>query len=316
MKMSNDSDDLWNEAMALLLRWQSVPADSSVRAEIIDFCGRSEAHQAAWDGAKRLYRLTGDATGAETPEEKRKKKRAVTRRNVITGIGVVVAGASLVEGPGIWRRWGADMVSAIGRIDERRLPDGSQITLGPDSAVEIAFTETARQVKLIEGMALFNVAADTARPFEARTGNLRATAAAGMSFELRQNGGRSLVGAANGQTRVDVGGAAGDVLADGEWLATEADAQGSRKGRSDADQIAPWRRHLLVAEQDRIDALVAEIARWQSARIVIPQSELAVSRVSGLYDLRDPRAALEAVIEPYGGRFRQVTPWLIVLSTI
>lgn len=314
--MPEPDDDLWNEAMALLLRWQATPDDGALRAEIMVFSAQSEAHHAAWEGAKRLYRLTGEATGAQTPDEKRKKKRAVTRRKVLTGIGAVFAGAALVEGPGLLRRWGADMVSDVGQIDERQLPDGSRITLGPDSAVEVAFSATMRRVNLIEGMALFDVTADAVRPFQAGSGNLLATAATSASFELRQNGGRSLVGAARGEILVDAGAAGGGVLANGEWLATEKGSTDSRKGRRDADQVAAWRQHLLVADQDRIDAMVAEIARWQSARVVIAQPHLAASRVSGLYDLKDPRAALEAVIEPYGGRVREITPWLVVLSTI
>ena len=316
MIMSDANDDLWNEAMALLLRWRAAPDDAGLRADIVAFCAQSEAHHAAWDGAKRLYRLTGEATGAETSEQKRKTSRELTRRKVLTGIGAVVAGAAVLEGPGLLRRWNADMVSDIGRIDERRLPDGSRITLGPDSAVQIAFSPKSRVVNLIEGMALFEVAEDRSRAFQARTGDLLATAGTGMSFEIRQNGGRSLVGTDKGKILVDGGGMGGGVLANGEWLATEKGADGSRKGRREADQVAAWRQHLLVAEQDRIDALVAEIARWQSARVVIAHANLAASRVSGLYDLRDPRAALEAVVEPYGGRVREITPWLVVLSTI
>jgi transmembrane sensor len=314
--MSDNNDDLWNEAMALLLRWQAAPDDPGLRAEIVAFCAQSDSHHAAWDGAKRLYRLTGEATGAETPEQKRSKSRAVTRRKVLTGIGAVVAGAGALEGPGLLRRWNADMVSSIGRIDERQLPDGTRMTLGPDSAVQVVFSPKSRLVNLIEGMALFDVADNGGQPFQAQTGDLLATATAGMSFEIRQNGGRSLVGIDKGRIPVEVAGASGGVLANGDWLVTEKGTEGSRKGRREADQVAAWRQHLLVAEQDRIDALVAEIARWQSARVVIAQADLAASRVSGLYDIRDPRAALEAVVEPYGGRVRQITPWLLVLSTI
>ncbi len=316
MIMADHKDDLWNEAMALLLRWQATPADAGLRAEIVAFCAQSDAHHAAWDGAKRLYRLTGEATGAQTPEQKRKKSRDVTRRRVLTGIGAVVAGVGVLEGPGLWRRWNADMVSDIGRIDERRLPDGSRITLGPDSAVKIAFSPKSRLVNLIEGMALFEIAEDGGRPFQAQTGDLIATAGAGMSFEIRQNGGRSLVGVEKGKVLVDAGETGGGVLGNGEWLIKEQGSDGSHKGRREVDQIAAWRQSLLVAEQDRIDVLVAEIARWQSARVIIAQADLAAARVSGLYDLKDPRSALEAVIEPYGGRVRQIAPWLVVLSTI
>lgn len=316
--MPQENEELWNEAMALLLRWQAAPNDAKLKTEIVVFCAQSEEHHKAWERAKRLYRLTGEATGAETRDQKRKRSRRVTRRNVVTGIGALVVGAGVVEGPGLWRRWRADMVTEIGRIAQRRLPDGSRITLGPDSALQVAFSPAARSVNLLEGMALFEVADDADRPFQARAGGIVVKAETGMSFEIRQNGGSGLVGVDRGRVVVDIGGVSneGNVLSAGEWLAKEKGAEGRRKGYRDPSQVAAWRQHQLIAEQDRIDVIVAEIARWQSARVVIAQSGLASSRVSGLYDLRDPNAALKAVVEPYGGSVRHVTPWLIVLSTI
>lgn len=317
MTMPAENDDLWNEAMALLLRWQASPEDGRAREDIVRFCARSDDHRMAWDNAKRLYRLTGEATGAQTPEQKRKRARDITRRRVLTGIGAVAVGAGVVKGPDLWRRLQADMVSDIGRIDRRILPDGSQLTLGPDSAVQIAFSPTQRRVNLIDGMALFEVAGDRGRPFQARTGPLLATADAGISFEVRRNGGRSFVGADAGRVSIAVDGARDepDILATGDWLAIGPGTE-SQKGQREAGQVAAWRQHLLIADKERIDSIVAEVARWQSARILIPEPGLASLRVSGLYDLRDPRAALEAVVSPYGGLVRQVTPWLIVVSTI
>jgi transmembrane sensor len=35
-----------------------------------------------------------------------------------------------------------------------------------------------------------------------------------------------------------------------------------------------------------------------------------------VFDLNQPIAALEAVVEPYGGKVRQISPWLTVISSI
>ena len=316
--MPADREDLWNEAMALLLQWQSAPDDAELREAITAFSAQSDEHRAAWDDAKRLYRLTGEATGVPEHESKRKKARDVTRRNVLTGVGAITIGAGLIKGPELWRRWQADRVTDIGAIDISRLPDGSRMTLGPDSAVQFAFSTSQRRVKLIEGMVLFEVADDRARPFVAETDGLQAFASAGMSFEVRQNGGRSFVGSSSGNVAVEADGEARTrkVLEGGDWLAVGPDRDARQQGHHQADQVAAWRQRLLVADQERIDTVVAEIARWQSARIVVAQPALAASLVSGLYDLSDPTAALEAVVSPYGARVRQITPWLSVLSTI
>jgi transmembrane sensor len=62
--------------------------------------------------------------------------------------------------------------------------------------------------------------------------------------------------------------------------------------------------------------VVAQIARWHRGRVLIADPGLAAAPVSGLFDLNDPDAALEAVVKPYGGKVRHISPWLTVLSGI
>lgn len=314
--MPDENDDLWNEAMALLLRWQAAPNDARSREEILRFCAESEAHVAAWESAKRLYHLTGEATGAPA-RAKTRRRRELTRRGVIGGLGALAVGTTAIMGPDLWRRWQADMVSDAGVIARHRLADGTRLTLGPDSAVRVAFSPALRRVDLIDGMVLFDLAADPQRPFEARTGDFVVRAGADTSFEMRRNSGSSLIGVGGGRVAVEKGGkAAAGELAAGDWIAAAPDNGGLQRGHREAAQIAAWRNRQLIADEERIDAVVAEIARWQSARIVIADWGLGASRVSGLYDLSDPDAALQAVVSPYGGRVRRVTPWLTVLSSV
>lgn len=314
--MPDENDDRWNEAMALLLRWQAAPGDARARDDIVRFCAESEEHLAAWESAKRLYRLTGEATGAPAREQARRRTRQLTRRGVIGGLGALAAGTAALKGPELWRRWQADMVSDAGVIAHHGLADGTKLTLGPDSAVRIAFSPALRRVELLDGMALFDIADDPGRPFEARTGDFVARGSAGASLEVRQNGGRGLVGVGSGQVVVEKGGQdMARALAPGDWVAGAPDTEPQR-GHRDAAQIAAWRNRQLIADEERIDAVVAEIARWQTARVVIADWGLGASRVSGLYDLSDPDAALQAVISPYGGRVRRITPWLTVLSSV
>lgn len=315
--MPDKNDDLWNEAMALLLRWQAAPDDAAAREAVRRFCAHGNEHLAAWESVKRLYRLTGEATGAPAREEARRRSRTLTRRAVLGGLGTVAVGGAALEAPRLWRQWQADMVSAAGIIDQRVLADGTKVTLGPDSAIQIAYSPTARTVRLMDGMALFDVADDPRRPFEARAGDYVARADPGSSFEVRQNSGRGMVGVDSGRVAVDKhGGVAMGELGAGDWIASGPRGNDPQRGRREAGQIAAWRNRQLIADEDRIDAVVAEIARWQSARVVIADWGLAEARVSGLYDLRDPVAALEAVASPYGARVRRLTPWLIVLSSV
>jgi transmembrane sensor len=315
--MQDENDDLWNEAMALLLRWQAGPNDAKAREDILRFCAESEAHLAAWESAKRLYRLTGEATGAPAREKARRRKRELTRRSVIGGLGALAIGTAAVRGPDLWRRSQADIVSDAGVIAQHELADGTKLTLGPDSAVRIAFSLTVRRVDLVDGMVLFDLAGDPQRPFEARAGDFVGRAGAAASLEMRQNSGSTLVGVGKGRVAVEKGGriALGE-LAPGDWLAGRPGDGVTQRGHRDATQIAAWRKRQLIAYEERIDVVVTEIARWQSARIIIADWGLGASRVSGLYDLSNPDAALQAVVSPYGGHVRRITPWLTVLSSV
>lgn len=315
--MADENEDLWNEAMALLLRWQAAPRDAEARAEIMRFCEQSDEHRAVWESVKRLYRLTGEATGAPAKEEARQRSKKLTRRAVLGGIGAFTLGGAALEGPHLWQRWQADITSETGVIGRHVLSDGTKLTLGPDSAIQVAYSPTARNVTLLDGMALFDVADDPQRPFEARTGEYTARTDGSTSFEVRRNSGRNLIAVGSGSVYVaKTDSPAPSELSAGDWMAAGPANADPQHGHRDAAQFAAWRHRQLIADEDRIDAVVAEIARWEPARVVIADRELASARVSGIYDLRDPLTALEAVASPYDAKVRRITPWLVVLSSI
>jgi transmembrane sensor len=316
---SAESEDIWNEAMALLLQWQRAPDSETSREAIRRFCAQGSEHRHAWDEARRVYRLSGAAVSAHAPRKPSPTK--ISRRRVVTGLGAVAAGAAIWQGPELWRRWHADAVTGTAEIRQIELPDGSKLTLGPDSKLAMSFTPAARRINLIDGLALCEVAKDPIRPFEASAGALRATANDAI-FELGQNAGRSLMGVEAGQIAVALqsGGtrdAESDVkLSSGDWFATDLSGGQIERGKRSPGQTAAWRDKLLVADREQIRSVVAEIGRWRKGEIVIPQTSLAAARVSGLYDLTDPDAALAAVVGPYGGRVVRLSPWLTILTTI
>ncbi len=307
-----DSEDIWNEAMALLLQWQAAPDDDASREAVRRFCAQGAGHRAAWDEARRVFRLTGDAVGAG----KKAKGRAVSRRNALAGLGAVAVGAAVLTGPDLWRRWRSDVTTGVAEMKRLQLPDGSWLTLGPESAVKIAFTPKTRRVDLIDGMALCEAAEDIERPFEAQAGGLLATAM-GAAFEVRKGDGRCLVGAEAGRVQVAIAAIGGNdaALEQGDWLALGPDDQ-IQRGHRDPGQTAAWRQNLLIADHEEIGRVAAEIGRWLKGAVIVPQSSLASAPVSGLFDLRDPDAALAAVVGPYGGKVRRLSPWLTVLTTI
>ncbi len=60
--------------------------------------------------------------------------------------------------------------TALGEQHSVVLSDGSLVTLNTRSEMELHFSHTQRRIKLLAGEALFQVAHDTARPFEVTAG--------------------------------------------------------------------------------------------------------------------------------------------------
>ncbi len=313
--MSATNDDLWAEAMALLLEWQARPEDARAREKIRGFCALSAAHAGAWDEARRVFRLTGQAVGvSEPPAPAHAMSR---RRTLLAGAGLIFAAGAALKGPELVRRWRSDVVTEKGAMERIDLWDGSWLTLGPDSAVALAIGPTSRRVTLIEGMVMCDIGRSTGPMFEVETAGLSATALEAR-FDVSRNGSNSQAGVEGGSIRIALDARPADeiTLAAGDWFALETSSGQSRRGHRNPNQMAVWRQGLIIADQQDIASVVAQIARWHPGRVVIADPGLAAAPVSGLFDLGAPDAALAAVVEPYGGKVRHISPWLTVLTRI
>lgn len=110
--------------------------------------------------------------------------------------------------------------------------------------------------------------------------------------------------------------AAGTKLTAGEWVTLDSATSAIERGSREASQIASWRDNLIVAEKEAISTLVVRIGRWFPGRIIIVDPFIGSKRVSGIYDLNNPKRALEAVVHPAGAHVRQVSSYLTVISPI
>jgi transmembrane sensor len=75
--------------------------------------------------------------------------------------------------------------TAIAQVRDIHLPDGSEVTLGARSSLEVAFRHHERRVALTSGVAFFSVAKDPSRPFVVRVGD-KEVRAVGTKFEIRR----------------------------------------------------------------------------------------------------------------------------------
>lgn len=246
----------------------------------------------------------------------RRRRGLVSRRQVTLGLGALaLLGAGTLAGPRLRLGWRADILTGVAEMRPVRLADGNLLSVGPDSAIAVALSHSERRITLFEGMVMCDVAKDATRPFVVATAGLTATAL-NTRFEVTRNGSLSATGVEEGQVRVAIDGQPAEdaPLGAGDRLSVETETGKVRRGRDAPTRVAAWRQNLLIADQQEGGNVVAQIARWRKGRVLIADAGLASSPVSGLFDLSDTDAALEAVVKPYEGKVRHLSPWLTIVS--
>jgi len=303
------ADRLLDEAIDLIIRLQNGPGNAVTTEMIGRWRARSPEHERTWIRVAEAHGMSGQVLTVKRKAERR-DKLGLTRRNLMLGgaIGIVAAGAGAYVVPQIILRARADHITAKGEIRRIELADGSIALLGPDSALAFDYAEQRRSIELLQGMAYFEVAADETRPFRVHCGALSATAI-GTAFDMSNDAGMLSLSVQHG-----IVGALGERLVAGDWVMFDPGSESLERGKRPLDQIATWRDNLITAESETLAALVARIARWCPGSVVIADPSIGRQKVSGIFDLKDPKLALAAVVHPAGGTVRQISPLLTVIS--
>ena len=303
------------------------PAHAAAWAEI----GRFDAlyartaprHAAAWRDRSAAASAPAVATAAAPPGPAavRLRRQRLVRprpRRVAAGLvgAAVAAGLMLLMRPGLLLQIRADHATGTAEIRTIRLPDGSTVHLAPRSAIAVSFGETARDVDLLAGEALFQVVRDPARPFRVAAGGVSATAV-GTAFDVAR--GRSVadatgVAVAEGRVRVAAPAARAPVaeeLAAGDWIRIGPDAVA--RGRRNPADAAPWIDRKLVARDRPLAEVVDRLRPFFAGYVVVADEDLGRRPVTGVYDLADPAEALRAVAAAHDAQVTAISPWLLVL---
>ena len=314
----SDDDRLFSEALDLMIRLQNDPGNPVARDMVRAWRARGPEHETAWAEVAEIHGMAGKVLGdqrkAASPSD------GLTRRKAMFGgvAAVAVLGTAAYYGPDALLRLRADQVTATAELRNVTLADNSVVTLGPRSAIRSTMNADLREVELLAGMAFFDVARDAARPFRARMGGL-SVSSAGASFDLGMDAQVQTVSVSRGV--IDVTGPEASLLGGmslvaGQLLTRDEETRRVERLARDISQIAAWRDGTIVAEHERISAVAAKIGRWYDGRIVIADMSLGAQRISGVFDLKDPMLALEAVMHPLGAKVRKLSPWLTVVTTI
>jgi transmembrane sensor len=277
-------------------------------AEAAEFDAWLEAHPgnaAAYDRTLGVTLELQDAAPriskglAETP--KRSGLSPTGRRNWLAAGGLAAAATvALALTPFSAFAPAPTQTFTTGKGEHRtvKLADGSTVELNAGSQLSVTLGRHERHLVMPQGEAIFDVAADKARPFLIDAGD-RTVRVVGTRFDVRHRGPELSVTVERGVVEVrPEAGAAGKVyrLLPGQRLET-AQHVGSapavvQLSAVDPQQVESWRSGRLVFRDEALGDLVADLNQQFATPITLADPALAQTRVSGVLVLDDQAAVI------------------------
>ena len=299
---------------------------SPQRERFAAWLDESQDNRDAWALAHRMWNVLDDADDSDLIAAMARAARQagpgafarpIWPRLIAASIALAVVSAALLTGvrygvfepskpaqvalakPSLTAVGAADYVTGAGQKSVIDLPDGTRVTLDADSAVDVAFAEGRRDVRLLSGRAFFDVAHDRARPFAVQAAE-RVVTALGTRFEVRLTPGALRVVLAEGSVSVSSapnGAATPTVrLAPGQAFFAQAGVAGE-VSRADVDEALAWTRGVVEFRDQPLSEAAGLMNRYTRAQIVIKDPKVAALRITGVFKTGDIRRFGRSVSE-------------------
>lgn len=305
------------EAASWFVRLQNSGAGAAEHAAGAQWRARHADHERAWQLAERFcgraQLLAGDAERAAL-----ERPRSLERRQALKILALLIAAAplGLAAHRGLpWREWQADERTATGEQRTLHLPDGGQIRLNTGSAVDLAYDDSVRRVRLIAGEMLVQVPREQAsRAFIVDTAHAHITLL-GSRFLVRQYPHTTYLAALEGavQVRPRLSRGADGLMRLAAGQQTYVDTQAAQPPRALAQHRLDWLSHVLRAEKMRLDDFISELDRYRPGLLRCDPA-VAGLLISGAFQLRDTDQILRALSQTLPIDVHYRTPYWVTIT--
>jgi transmembrane sensor len=244
-----------------------------------------------------------------------------TRR--VGAVALALAMLILMAGPQLALRLTMQEETQGTASGERRslsLPDGTRVLLNAQSRLQVHFSPQQREVRLLQGEALFTISHEPRRPFHVRIDNILVEDV-GTSFDVRREQSGADITVAQGrvivqtvhQVRRDTGALQGIRAGDSEsktpahppiTLVQEEEAfvpvNGARppvrhlSERQLAARTA-WKDGLIVLDEMTLAQAIREFNRYNPLQLVLADEQVGSLRLGGEFKLSEPLAFVSSL---------------------
>jgi transmembrane sensor len=307
--MSRERDtNMPTETAEAAARWFARLQDASASGEdwlaFEQWLGASPDHAAAYERLEAVWAELGErgpeiTAALDAPANlaayraARTSRADVSRRLLIAG-GALAAASVAVGIVGVnGLRPAPPQVYSTEPGETRRLTlaDGSQVWLNAGSRLEARLGRRAREIRMTEGEAVFDVARDPARPFLIDTGE-REVRVVGTRFNLRQRPNAFALTVSHGVVEVRRPGETPRRLTAGQRLSHRRGADPELSTVADPDADFAWTRGQLVYSDARLEEVAADLSRSLGVPIRVADRAAGDVRFTGVLALDDRNAVL------------------------
>ena len=321
--------EITERAHAWRARIHDPDASAADRAALGAWLAEDPRHRRAYQRALEVWRRLGrlrlediDPDLRPPARPARARFRAVGWRAPACALLLLAAAAALLL-PYAPRSGPAELAgdtyrTGIGETRDLGLADGTRVTLGALTTLEVSLSAAGRRARLAGGAAWFVVAPDAARPFTVEAGALRATVL-GTEFAVRANGGVARVAVAEGRVEVahpflilglPLPFKTRRLLAAGQQIAAvPGRGLGPVRAVLPAD-VGAWRGQRLIYDGATLAELVADANRHHPRRIMLADDARALAQktLTGAFDARQIDRMLRLLTLSYPIRIDRKDP--------
>lgn len=308
------ANDAIREASTWFARLHADADNRATQAAWQDWLNAEPAHCEAWQLVEQVQgRFAGlpspRSAGHALSARELSRRRALGQIAIVAGIGT--AGALGLRQM-FKQHWLAGYRTAVGERRQVTLPDGSRLTLNTSTALDVAFSDRQRLLRLHAGEILLTTATDPGpahRPLVVQTPHGEATAL-GTRFTVFTDDGSSSVAVLEKAVRVQAANGPTLTVNTGQHLRFTRDGLGPLQANDPS--VASWESGSIVAIDMPLGELVKQLDRYRPGRLVCAQ-DVADLRVSGAFPIDDTDRALAALARSFPVRaVRRTRYWVSV----
>jgi transmembrane sensor len=291
------SKEVYDEAACWAARMDAGALSSGEQARLEAWLSADTRHYGALAQAQALLIPVQERVPMHPAEPVKPARRVfIVGGSIAAGLAVAAGSAAYVA-----RAWNEGRYrTQIGEMRVVPLNDGSVVFLNTNSEIVVRYSQSRRDIELIRGEALFDVAKNKQRPFIVRTGATQVRAV-GTSFSVKVLPNQPVqVLVREGVVEVkrqDIPVAPVVLVASNNRAIAPLDAPivAEPVETAEVGRALAWRVGRLAFHGEPLSLAASEFSRYSPVRIRIDDPEVADRKVIGLFVSTDPVGFANAV---------------------